>query len=187
MSRKTSLIIFLACLACCFLMVVVGLVYIFHQVEKEEAARGQARMERVFDWIGQGLYDKNPATAGKMHCSGLFKGQARKKEPDFSAYIAEMRRAIRRNWSPPVADEEKRVVILFKVDRQGKLLHTTIQQSGGTEEADRAALIAIQRTVPLCPLASSYSGKDIDIQFIFDYEVQGKGDLIDSVIDQASK
>jgi TonB family protein len=97
------------------------------------------------------------------------------EEPDFGPYIAELQRRIRRNWSPPVEDRSKRVVALFKISRDGRLLSLRIQQSSGSPPADQAAIAAVRASAPFRALPPNYRGNDIDVQFIFDYEIYGHG------------
>jgi TonB family protein len=96
-------------------------------------------------------------------------------QPDFGPYIADLQRRIRGNWNPPQADQNKRVVAMFKVDRQGNLTGAYIQQSSGSDQADKAALSAIRASAPFPALPAGFHGRDIDVQFIFDYEIYGKG------------
>lgn len=96
-------------------------------------------------------------------------------EPDFGPYIAELQRRIRRNWAPPVEDRSKRVVALFKISRDGRLISLRIQQSSGSPAADQAAMAAVKASAPFRNLPPNYRGNDIDVQFIFDYEIYGGG------------
>jgi TonB family protein len=89
--------------------------------------------------------------------------------------VAELQRRIRRNWSPPVEDRSKRVVVLFHISRDGRLLGLQIQQSSGSPPADQAAIAAVRASAPFRALPPAFRGNDIAVQFIFDYEIQGHG------------
>ncbi|MDD3013862.1 MAG: energy transducer TonB [Candidatus Gastranaerophilales bacterium] len=93
------------------------------------------------------------------------------REPDFGPYMRELQRRIKRNWEPPKGNESKRVVIIFKVSRDGRLLSLRVLKSSTVSEADKAAISAVELTAPFSPLPPEYKGKDIDIQFTFDYNV----------------
>ena len=93
------------------------------------------------------------------------------KEPDFGPYMLELQRRIKRNWHPPRGNESKRVVLLFKVSRDGRLLSLRTVDSSGNSESDSAALDAVKVSAPFRPLPPEYRGQDIDIQFTFDYNV----------------
>lgn len=120
---------------------------------------------------GQGSYNQSGSPGG----GGGRDGVDAMAEPDFGPYIAELQRRIRRNWAPPVEDRSKRVVALFKVSRDGRLLSLRIQQSSGSPAADQAALAAVRASAPFKQLPPNYRGNDIDVQFIFDYEIYGHG------------
>lgn len=95
------------------------------------------------------------------------------KEPDFGPYMRDLQRRIKMNWDPPKGNESKRVVLLFKIARDGRLLSVRVFKSSGLPNADRAALSAVELTAPFRPLPADFKGKSIDIQFTFDYNVFG--------------
>lgn len=92
-------------------------------------------------------------------------------EPDYGAYMAELQRRIKRNWRPPTAQEDKRVVVLFKIGRDGHLISTSIVTSSGFSEADGAALAAVKLSAPFRPLPAGHKDNDLAVQFTFDYNV----------------
>jgi TonB family protein len=120
---------------------------------------------------GRGSYNQSGSPGG----GGGRDGVDAMAEPDFGPYIAELQRRIRRNWAPPVEDRSKRVVALFKVSRDGRLLSLRVQQSSGSAAADQAAMAAVRASAPFKQLPPNYPGSDIDVQFIFDYEIYGHG------------
>ena len=95
------------------------------------------------------------------------------REPDFGPYMRELQRRIKMNWDPPKGNESKRVVLLFKIAKDGRLLSCSIYKSSGLKSADDAALNAVKLTAPFKPLPAEYKGQSIDIQFTFDYNVFG--------------
>ena len=95
------------------------------------------------------------------------------KEPNFGPYMSELSRRIKANWDPPRGDESKRVVLLFKIAKDGRLLNVKVVKSSGTPAADKAALAAVELTAPFRPLPVEFRGSNIDIQFTFDYNVFG--------------
>ncbi|MBQ2611814.1 TonB family protein [bacterium] len=95
------------------------------------------------------------------------------REPDFGPYMRDLQRRIKMNWDPPKGDESKRVVLLFKIAKDGRLLSCSVFKSSGLQSADKAALHAVQLTAPFKPLPAAYKGNSIDIQFTFDYNVFG--------------
>ena len=95
------------------------------------------------------------------------------REPDFGPYMRELQRRIKLNWDPPKGNESKRVVLLFKIAKDGRLLSCRIHRSSGLPTADQAALKAVELTAPFRPLPADFKGQSIDIQFTFDYNVFG--------------
>lgn len=95
------------------------------------------------------------------------------KEPDFGPYMKELQRRIKMNWDPPKGNESKRVVLLFKISKDGRLLNVSVQKSSGLPAADNAAINAVKLTAPFRPLPPEFRGNSVDIQFTFDYNVLG--------------
>lgn len=95
------------------------------------------------------------------------------KEPDFGPYMKELQRRIKMNWDPPKGNESKRVVLLFKIAKDGRLLSCSVFKSSGLPNADNAAINAVKLAAPFRPLPPEYKGQNIDIQFTFDYNVFG--------------
>lgn len=115
-----------------------------------------------------------------VEISLLFATQEKQKpsnivESDFGPYMRELQRRIKANWNPPVDYRTKRVTVLFKVEKSGNLASCSVFQSSGNKDADKAAVDAISKTAPFRPLPPEYSGKSIDIQFTFDYNVFNRG------------
>ena len=95
------------------------------------------------------------------------------REPDFGPYMRELQRRIKMNWDPPKGDQSKRVVLMFKIAKDGRLLSCSVYKSSGLPNADKAAIQAVQLTAPFKPLPPDFKGSNIDIQFTFDYNVFG--------------
>lgn len=95
------------------------------------------------------------------------------REPDFGPYMRDLQRRIKMNWDPPKGNESKRVVLLFKIAKDGRLLSCSVFKSSGLPNADSAALNAVKLTAPFRPLPADFKGQSIDIQFTFDYNVFG--------------
>ncbi len=94
-------------------------------------------------------------------------------EPDFGPYMRDLQSRIKRNWDPPKGNESKRVVLLFKIAKDGRLLSCSVSKSSGLPAADNAAINAVKLTAPFRPLPANFRGSSVDIQFTFDYNVFG--------------
>ena len=94
-------------------------------------------------------------------------------EPDFGPYMRELQGKIKRNWDPPKSDNSKRVVLIFTIAKDGRLLNVRVAKSSGIPSADRSAISAVEYSAPFRPLPKEFRGSDIDIHFTFDYNVFG--------------
>lgn len=95
------------------------------------------------------------------------------QEPDFGPYMKDLQRRIKSNWYPPKGNESKRVVLMFKIAKDGRLLSCNVSKSSGLQSADQAALDAVKASAPFKPLPAAYRQASVDIQFTFDYNVFG--------------
>ncbi len=95
------------------------------------------------------------------------------KSPNWGPYMRDLERRIKQNWNPPKGDASKRVVVMFKIGRDGRLLSINIKKSSGSVSNDDAAKAAIELTAPFKPLPPEFKGNSIDIEFTFDYNVLG--------------
>lgn len=93
------------------------------------------------------------------------------KEPYFDLYMTNLQNKIKGNWNPPAGKESSNVILLFKVDRGGNILKAKILKSSNNMAIDTSALQALKKSEPLAPLPKEFKGKDIDVQFTFDYNV----------------
>ena len=95
------------------------------------------------------------------------------REPDFGPYMRELQQRIKRNWEPPKGEESRRVVLLFSIAKDGRLLNVKVSKSSGLTTADNAAIAAVKLTAPFKPLPPEFKENHVDIQFTFDYTVFG--------------
>jgi TonB family protein len=87
--------------------------------------------------------------------------------------MRDLQQRIKRNWEPPKGEESRRVVLLFTIARDGRLLGIKVAKSSGLQTADKAAVNAVKLTAPFRPLPVEYRENSVDIQFTFDYNVFG--------------
>jgi len=92
-------------------------------------------------------------------------------DTDFGPYMKNLQNKIKTNWHPPKGDSSKKVIVLFKLDKDGTVLSSKIKESSGDEETDNAALKAISVSSPFDPLPQSFKENNVDVQFTFDYNV----------------
>lgn len=100
------------------------------------------------------------------------------KVADWGPYMAELQRRIKHNWFPPKAPSSMRVVVVFKIHRNGDLSHLILQKSCGDAVSDQAAMKAVQNAAPFRHLPDG-AEEDADIEFSFDYNLfSGHGGAI---------
>ena len=95
------------------------------------------------------------------------------RQPNWGPYMRDLEARIKRNWNPPKGDQSKRVVLLFTIGRDGRLLSIKTVKGSGQPLSDAAAKAAVELTAPFKPLPPEYKGSSIDIEFTFDYNVLG--------------
>ncbi len=92
---------------------------------------------------------------------------------DFTSYMKKLQKEIYSNWHPFKSNTGNNVILFFKIGKDGRLLTLAILKSSGLEEADDAALAAVNNAAPFRPLPKEFKGESIDIEFDFDYNVLG--------------
>ena len=106
------------------------------------------------------------------------------KGADFTAFSAELVRAVRRNWYAriPVEAKHKRgttgspakgkVVVRFRIERDGRLGGApVVEVSSGNKPLDDAAVSAIRNSAPFERLPGSFKGPGIELRLNFFYNV----------------
>ncbi|MBX9689706.1 MAG: TonB family protein [Candidatus Obscuribacterales bacterium] len=92
------------------------------------------------------------------------------KDPDFTQFMIELQRKIKRSWFPPKEYQSRRVKVLFKVHQNGQLSNLRVTQSSDVAVADQAALNAVESAAPFRHLPDG-APENVDIEFTFDYNV----------------
>lgn len=89
---------------------------------------------------------------------------------DYGPYIVNMKDSIRKNWKPPKGLESRRVVAVFTILRDGRIVSPTIVESSGNPEVDKSAMDALAATSPLPPLPKG-SSRSVDMKYKFEWNV----------------
>lgn len=114
--------------------------------------------------------ETTPAPSGGVSGQGPADSQGSSKEIDFSSYLSEMQRRIKKSWFPPRGNESKRITVRFKIHRDGEITGIKLVESSGLAIADSAATVAIEHASPL-PALPDGSPEEVVIKFTFDYNV----------------
>ncbi len=88
------------------------------------------------------------------------------RDVDFGPYMAKLQRRIKTNFSPLPENENMRVVLVFKVWKNGRVTNTRIVTGSPSKAFDNKALAAVAASNPLLPLPEG-APDDVDIQFTF--------------------
>ncbi len=90
---------------------------------------------------------------------------------DMGPYMKEMKQLIQSKWTPPKGMNEKHVVAVFTIKRNGTILDPTIVESSGDQAVDASALAALNAASPL-PKLPAGSPHYIQIKYKFDWKVK---------------
>lgn len=89
---------------------------------------------------------------------------------DFGPYMAKMKRDIQARWSPPKGFNQKTVVAVFSITRDGKIVDPAIVDGSGDAKVDQSAMDALKAASPLDPLPKG-SPPYVQIRYLFDWKV----------------
>ena len=67
---------------------------------------------------------------------------------DMSEYMEKLNKKIEDNWRAPEVMEEGKVSVIFKIDRDGKIIYTEVDKSSGNAVFDESAVNTIKTSAP---------------------------------------
>jgi len=120
-----------------------------------------------------GTADNDTGTTGTTGKDGPGRVKTR-QEPNWGPYMADLQRRIKRAWTPPKYHESNRVVVVFKIHKNGELSNLRLVTSSGSAIVDQAAMRAVETAAPFRALPAE-ADDDIDVQFTFDYNLFNGG------------
>lgn len=85
----------------------------------------------------------------------------------FIAYMNRIQNKVKSNWILPHGELDKKTVIVFKINREGKILNADIAEKSGDAEFDQNALDAVYKSVPFENIPSNIKDDAIIIGFAF--------------------
>ena len=92
-------------------------------------------------------------------------------QDEFQDYMRNMQINIKKNWNPPKNKTNAKVILSYKIAKDGSLISYSIYKSSGNKKIDKAAIYALKQAAPFGPLPAKYNKDSIDVQFTFDYKV----------------
>lgn len=90
---------------------------------------------------------------------------------DFNSYMNTMYSSIKKNWHPTENSEAGKVVISYKIKRNGTIIEPKIVSSTNTE-LNKFAVEAIKKSSPLQPLPKKCKRDLIEVSFTFSYKLK---------------
>jgi len=93
------------------------------------------------------------------------------QDVDYGPFMADLQKRIRRNWIPPRGMESRKLVLMFYVQRDGKVVKVEVEKSSGDPDADRSAIEAVQVSSPFMTLPPQIKEDVLPVEFTFDYNV----------------
>lgn len=141
----------------------------------EQAVRNLARSGGSSNAVGDIVPDiyssRTPSPGPPRAAVGL------KSDPmgvDFRPYLQQVLQAVKRNWFAVMPESARlgqrgQVVLIFGVNKDGKITKIVFSTESGAQALDRAAVAALSASDPLPRLPVEYRGNSVALQFTFQY------------------
>lgn len=130
---------------------------------------GKEPAEKITEESASAIASLGPKGVGKLSLENV--------DFPYSYYLTVMQRKIAEHWRPVYGEFErrggKRVVVYFRVLRDGSIQDLKIEESSGDETLDRSAAKAIMEASPLPPLPYEFRGEELRVHFGFEYSQEG--------------
>ena len=138
---------------------------------------GASRRPRVGDGYGTGgLGGYLPPSPGNNGSN--LELMSDPKGVDFRPYLIQVLAAVRRNWYAVIPESARlgmnrgRVAIQFAIGKNGSVPKLVIASTSGIPSLDRAAVAGISASNPFPALPREYTGNEIRLQFLFQYNLK---------------
>ncbi len=115
---------------------------------------------------GESTTTETKTTKSKTPVSGIQVDS----EFDYPDYLLTLRAKIERNWRPPTLRVPLKTRVFFRIDRNGAILRTFVEDRTGSMPFDLSAMNAVTKSAPFDPLPSDYPGDEIGIHMDFIYQ-----------------
>ena len=90
---------------------------------------------------------------------------------DFNSYMNTMYSSIKKNWHPTENSDAGKVVVSYKIKRDGTIIEPKVVSS--TNKAlNQSAIEAIEKSSPLQPLPKKCKKDLIEVSFTFNYNLE---------------
>jgi TonB family protein len=92
------------------------------------------------------------------------------QEVDMGPYLKHMKTAVQAKWQPPKGLEQKKVVVIFTILKDGTITDPEIAEPSGEASVDQSALQALKAASPLPPLPMG-APKTIRVKYKFEWKI----------------
>ncbi|MFA5778597.1 MAG: energy transducer TonB [Elusimicrobiota bacterium] len=88
----------------------------------------------------------------------------------YMGYVNILRNKVAQNWNPEPYPSSipKKVLVYFKILKDGKVENLTVKESAGVSFIDRSAIRAITNSAPFPPLPAGYADDYLGVYFMFE-------------------
>ncbi|HHP7245653.1 MAG TPA: TonB family protein [Elainellaceae cyanobacterium] len=111
-----------------------------------------------------GLQNPNRTASGAI-------GVDAQRDPVWATYISRLREEIRGNWNVTPVSRTQNAEIEFTINRQGQLENLRLLRPSGSDNADQAALQAVENSAPFEPFPSETQQSNLIVNLTFTYTV----------------
>jgi TonB family protein len=94
-------------------------------------------------------------------------------EAELLDYVEKAKKYIGSKWQPVKGFEDRNIVVVFTVNKNGKIEDEKIVEESGSQVADQSALIALKAASPL-PALPKGAPESIQIRYVFSWHVTRK-------------
>ncbi|HAX61479.1 MAG TPA: hypothetical protein DCX95_02825 [Elusimicrobia bacterium] len=88
----------------------------------------------------------------------------------YMGYVNILRNKVAQNWNPEPypSSSPKKVLVYFKILKDGVVANLTVKESAGVSFIDRSAIRAITNSAPFPPLPAGYADDYLGVYFMFE-------------------
>lgn len=105
---------------------------------------------------------------------------------EFGDYMVSVQEKIKNTWIPPEVEESGHVTVIFKLDKEGRLISSYIKESSGNLLYDESALNSIKKASPFAAFPAGASKEEIAVMYSFDSAAVSSSHIKD-LVSQADK
>lgn len=86
------------------------------------------------------------------------------------SYLTNLQNKVKLNWALPHGQSDKNTVVEFAIDKQGKIVKSTVYKSSGDKNFDNEAISALSCSSPFGNLPATFDGDTLLVQLKFNQD-----------------